>query len=104
MFSKKLPKKIMTECLEGMKEAARASSDGAKHFGEWMELTLAVWLSPLILTIALAGIGWTMIRGARERVAHEGLVPRRTTTTLKEDTRWAQAKVHEIKEEISHGR
>jgi hypothetical protein len=29
------------------------------------DLDVAIWLSPLLLTVALAGIGWSMIRGAR---------------------------------------
>lgn len=73
-------------------------------FAQFIALDVAVWLSPLILTGALAGIGWALIKGAGARMAHEGLVPRRTTTTLREDSRWARAKVQEIKEEISHGR
>jgi hypothetical protein len=69
-----------------------------------MALDIAVWLSPSILTVALGGIGWSMIGRGRERMAEEGLVPRRTTTTLREDKRWAQEKMHEIKEELTHGR
>lgn len=69
-----------------------------------MGLDLAIWLSPLILTLALAGIGWTLIRGARERMTHEGLMPRRTRETLREDRLWAESKAHEIKEGVSHGR
>ena len=69
-----------------------------------MSLELAVWLSPLILTAALAACGWALLKQGRERMADEGLVPRRTATALREDTRWAGAKVHEIKEELTHGR
>jgi hypothetical protein len=69
-----------------------------------MDLEIAVWLSPLILTVALAAIGWGMVRGGRERMAAEGLVPRRTTTALREDKRWAREKVHVFKEELTHGR
>jgi uncharacterized membrane protein YqjE len=69
-----------------------------------MDLEIAIWLSPLVLTIALAAIGWAMIRGANERMKGEGLVPRQTTDTLREDSRWAKEKVHEIKEEVRHGR
>ena len=45
-----------------------------------------------------------MVRGGRERMAAEGLVPRRTTTALREDKRWAREKVHVFKEELTHGR
>jgi len=69
-----------------------------------MDLGVAVWLSPLILTVVLGAMGWGMIRGAMNRMKEEGLVPRQTTTALRDDKRWAQDKAHEIKEEITHGR
>ena len=69
-----------------------------------MPVGVAVWLSPLLLTLALGSIGWALIGRGRERMAHEGLVPRRTTSTLMEDRRWAEAKLREIKEELRHGR
>src|SRR5690606_16190095 len=69
-----------------------------------MGVEIAVWLSPLILTVALAAIGWGMIKGGKEKMAQEGIAPRRTASTLEEDKRWAQSKLHEVKEEITHGR
>jgi hypothetical protein len=69
-----------------------------------MALEVAVWLSPLILTLVLGAMGWGMIRGAMKQMKEEGLVPRQTTTALKDDKRWVQEKAHEIKEEITHGR
>ena len=71
---------------------------------QMLPLGVAVWLSPLILTVALAAIGWSLIQKGKTRMAEEGLVPRRTTSTLKDDKRWAEAKMHEIKEELRHGR
>ena len=71
---------------------------------QFMDLEIAVWLSPLMLTIALAAFGWSMVKGGTARMSSEGLVPDRTTTSLREDKRWAQAKMHEIKEELTHGR
>jgi hypothetical protein len=69
-----------------------------------MDLDVAVWLSPAILTVVLGAMGWGMIRGAMSRMKDEGLVPRQTTAALRDDKRWAQEKAHEIKEEITHGR
>ena len=69
-----------------------------------IDLEIAVWLSPLILTVVLGVMGWGMIGGAKKRMKDEGLVPRQTTTALRDDKRWAQQKAHEIKEEITHGR
>jgi len=70
---------------------------------QFMPLAIAVWLAPLILTVAFAGFGWTMIKGAKEKMAREGLTPNRTLQTLAQDKRWAQAKVREVKENITHG-
>jgi hypothetical protein len=69
-----------------------------------MDLEIAVWLSPSILTVVLGAMGWGMIGGAKKRMKEEGLVPRQTTTALRDDKLWAQRKAHEIKEEITHGR
>ncbi|MNC97271.1 hypothetical protein D3C83_148830 [compost metagenome] len=63
-----------------------------------------MWLSPLILTVVLGAMGWRMIRSATSQMKQEGVVPRQTTTALRDDKRWAQRKAHEIKEEISHAR
>lgn len=69
-----------------------------------MDLGIAVWLSPLILTVVLGAMGWGMIGGAKKRMKEEGLVPQQTTTALRDDKRWAKRKAHEIKEDITHGR
>jgi hypothetical protein len=69
-----------------------------------MDLDVAAWLSPLILTVVLGAIGWGMFKKAKERMSDEGLAPRRTAAALREDSRWAKEKVQEIKEEITHGR
>jgi hypothetical protein len=90
---------------------------GALLFGLWtinsaltallaqsMDLEVAVWLSPLILTVVLGAMGWGMVRRAMNEMKEEGLVPRQITTALRDDKRWVQEKAHEIKEEITHGR
>ena len=69
-----------------------------------MDLSIAAWLSPLILTVALGAIGMGMIAQGRRTMGSEGLAPRATRETLEEDARWARAKVHEVKEEMIHGR
>ncbi|HEU5208439.1 MAG TPA: phage holin family protein [Longimicrobiales bacterium] len=48
----------------------------------------AVWLSPLILSAVIAIIGYSMVKGASNRMREESLVPRRTTETLKEEKQW----------------
>lgn len=68
-----------------------------------MGVEIAVWLSPLILTVVLAAVGWGMIQKGKNALADEGLTPHKTKTTLKEDKRWAQAKAREVKEDFKHG-
>jgi hypothetical protein len=68
-----------------------------------MDLEIAVWLAPLILTVVVAAIGWGMISGAKKKMADEGLTPELTKQTLIEDKRWASRKVGDVKEEIKHG-
>jgi hypothetical protein len=45
-----------------------------------------------------------MMRTGRKTMASEGLAPRVTRETLKEDARWARGKAREVKEEMIHGR
>lgn len=68
-----------------------------------MDLDVAVWLSPLILTVVLGLMGWGLVRSAASRMKEEGVMPRQTATALRDDKRWAQEKAHEIKEEMTHG-
>lgn len=58
---------------------------------------IAVWLAPLVIAVILAVVGRSMVRGGTEQIRHEGIVPERTATTLRDDARWA-------KEQVNHGR
>ena len=71
--------------------------------GQFMGLEIAVWLSPLILTVVLGAVGWGMIQKGKSTLSEEGLTPQKTKATLKEDKRWAQRKVREVKEDMKHG-
>lgn len=51
-------------------------------------LETAVWLSPLILSAALAATGWAVLQGGIRRMRAESIVPRQTTETLKEEKQW----------------
>lgn len=53
----------------------------------------ALWLAPLLLTVVLAIVGWTMLNGALERIRNQSLVPQRTTTTLKEEKQWLKHRI-----------
>jgi hypothetical protein len=61
-----------------------------------VEEEIAVWLAPLAIAIVLALVGRGMVKGGAEEIKHEGIVPERTATTLRDDARWA-------KEQVKHG-
>lgn len=69
----------------------------------FVAVEVAVWLSPLILAIALAAIGWGMIQKGKQAISREGLTPQRTMDSLEDDKRWAQSKARELKEDVKHG-
>lgn len=59
---------------------------------EVMSAEVAVWLSPLILAAVFGVIGYSMIKNATNSMKEEGISPRRTTRTLKDDKEWVQQK------------
>lgn len=73
-------------------------------FAQGMDVEIAIWLSPVILTLVLGGIGWAMVSRGKDAMAREGLIPRATRETLEEDARWARARAGDVKEEMTHGR
>lgn len=69
----------------------------------FMDVGVAVWLSPLLLSGLLAAIGIGMVRAGSRGIKREGVIPEQTRQTLKEDSRWARQKAHQVKEEVTHG-
>lgn len=61
-----------------------------------VEEEIAIWLAPLVIAVILGIVGRSMVKGGAEEIKHEGLVPERTTTTLRDDAHWA-------KEQVKHG-
>lgn len=59
---------------------------------EFVSAAIAVWLSPLILAAVFGIIGYSMIKNATRSMKQEGISPRRTTRTLKDDKEWVQQK------------
>jgi TRAP-type C4-dicarboxylate transport system permease small subunit len=53
----------------------------------------AGWLSPLIVGIVVALVGYSLVQKAISTLKHESLVPERTVQSLQEDKQWMQAKV-----------
>lgn len=60
----------------------------------FMDVGIAVWLSPLLLAIAFGAIGWSMVKKGLDGIQGESLKPTKTIQTLKDDKRWAERKVH----------
>lgn len=56
----------------------------------FMGVELAVWIAPLILAAVIAGIGWSMVKGGKEAIANEGVAPKRTIETAKEEKQWIE--------------
>lgn len=60
---------------------------------QFMSLRVAVWLAPLLVGLVLAGVGYSMMKKARETLKHEGIAPRKTTDSLQENKEWLKAKI-----------
>lgn len=70
---------------------------------QFMTPDVAIWLSPLLLAAVLGMIGLGMVKKGQSAIKSEGITPQRTTSTLKEDTRWAREKAREVRQEVQHG-
>ena len=57
-----------------------------------MSLWVAMWLAPLVVGVALAGIGYAMIRSALD-THRQSLVPRKTAESLQENKEWLKSKI-----------
>jgi uncharacterized membrane protein len=60
----------------------------------FMSLRVAVWLAPLAVGLALAAVGYSMMKKARESLRHEGIAPKRTTESLQENKEWLKTRMH----------
>ena len=60
---------------------------------QFMDLGIAYWLSPLLLTVVIGLIGRSMVGNAKAAMDREGVAPRDTMDTLKEEKQWIQQKV-----------
>jgi xanthine/uracil permease len=57
-------------------------------------ITVAAWLSPLVLGIVLGTIGTSLVKKALATLKQESVTPRRTTQSLQENKEWLQSKMH----------
>lgn len=60
---------------------------------QFVALGVAVWLAPLVVGVALAAVGYSMVGKSLRRLRAVGLKPEKTTQTLQENTQWLKAKV-----------
>jgi Putative Actinobacterial Holin-X, holin superfamily III len=51
---------------------------------------MPLWLSALLVGIAVAVVGYLLVRRALDALKREDFAPRETIKTLKEDQRWAK--------------
>lgn len=54
---------------------------------------LALWVSPLIVGVAVAIIGYGMLKKGQHTIKEESLVPEKTVQSLKEDKEWTASKI-----------
>jgi hypothetical protein len=59
---------------------------------KFMSPWVAMWLAPLVIGVALAGIGYAMIRSALD-TNRQSLVPHKTAESLQENKEWLKAKI-----------
>jgi len=57
-------------------------------------ITVAAWLSPLLLGIVLGAVGYSLVKKALVTLKQESVTPRRTTQSLQENKEWLQSKMH----------
>lgn len=62
-------------------------------FSQLMDRDVAMWLAPLLVGGVLAAIGYGMVKKALQALKQEGIAPKRTTQSLKENKEWLTAKM-----------
>ena len=55
-----------------------------------LALVIPVWLSALLVGIAVAAVGYFLVRKGLDALKQENLAPQETIETLKEDKEWAK--------------
>ena len=58
-----------------------------------MSPEVAMWLAPLIVGLVLAAVGYSLVQKALQALKQEGIAPKRTTQSLKENKEWLTAKM-----------
>ncbi len=55
--------------------------------------TVSPWLSPLLLGVGLALVGYSFVKKALATLKQESVTPRRTTQSLQENKEWLKSKM-----------
>ena len=59
------------------------------------------WLGALIVGLIYAGIGAALVMKGKSNLQRDDLKPEQTIATLKEDKRWAQSEIEQVKRGLS---
>ena len=65
-----------------------------------VDASIAVWLAPLLLAAVLLAVGWALISSAKSTLADESLAPEGSRESLRNDRRWVESKVEQVKEDV----
>lgn len=60
---------------------------------EVMSRDVAMWLAPLLVGLVLAAVGYSLVKKALQALKQEGIAPKRTTQSLKENKEWLTSKM-----------
>jgi uncharacterized membrane protein len=71
--------------------AVNALAEILDHLG--VPVTVSPWLSPLILGVGLALVGYSFVKKALTTLKQESVTPRRTTQSLQENKEWLKSKM-----------
>ncbi len=66
--------------------------------GAGVDETIAQWLGYTIVGSIVTLVGWLMLSAAKKNLNAEHLMPRETLASLRDNKRWAQAKIHHAHE------
>src|SRR5688572_30026252 len=67
---------------------------GALLIRAGLDEQVAQWLAPSIVGLLVAIIGYMMLSKAKNAMASEGIAPRQTIDSIRENKQWAQSKLH----------
>ena len=60
---------------------------------EFMSRDVAMWLAPLLVGLVLAAVGYSLMKKALAALKQEGIAPKKTTQSLKENKEWLTSKM-----------